>query len=224
VSELVEFWRPYGDVLGFVVAGVLAYVLIKGLQQVELAKKAINVTNERASKERALEYLNFYATDVIPKWRMYYSAASAPAVAVEPSYKGPVGDFSPSSLTSSEELTKKLGLVSGVDFRNALEVFAVAFTSGVADEGLGFEVNGRAFCGMVAAAYDQIASSRRQTTEPKTWSPIVNLYLMWSKRLSQAELEVQRKKLDADVKALGTAAVIHPIGVTPDKQGPPARG
>lgn len=219
MKEFVDYWAPVAAILGFVGQGLLLLVFALGLKQlkigfdeVELTKKALSVTNERASKERALEFHEIFLTRVMPevlKARQALRTAKAKVT-----YEGPVGDFSKGSISKAALAETKKRYLDSIDALNLLEYYAVAFTCGVADESLGFSLDGRVFCAYVSTMYDVIVVIRDDAGF-SNWQPIVDLYLRWSKRLTSTELEAQRKKLEQELSDVaGGAQAMKPIGVT----------
>jgi hypothetical protein len=93
---------------------------------------------------------------------------------------------------------------------NELLAVASAFTSGVADESLGFEIIGRTFCRSVESSYDILCLARFDNEVYPYFFTISELYRIWSPRLQLAENEENRRKIaqtfpqNAHVKGIGT--------------------
>lgn len=218
VKEFVDDWAPLAAILGFIAQAAMLVILgfgLKqvgiGLEQVRLAKQSLSVTNERASKEQALAFHERFLSKVMPE---VVSARQQLQKAKETvTYEGPVGDFTFGSLTAEALEAARKRYQPSVGAINELEYYAVAFTSGVADEEVGFLLTGRLYCAYVASLYDLICVLRNDPAYA-TWQPIVDLYKLWSSRLTKAELQAQRLKTEAELAALGTAGEPRkPIGV-----------
>lgn len=179
--------------------------------QLYLFKKDIRLRNERAAKEKAIEYADRYA-----RCLQLFTPFDAKVKAAElGDYRGPIGDFSPASIP------KPLLKVSIKRYEmydvwapalNELVVIAAAFADGVADERTGFKIFGRGYCSTVRTNYDLIAISRHQPSAAHLhYQPIVDLYRVWSSRLSKAELESARNQLAFQIKSHPDLS-IPPIG------------
>jgi hypothetical protein len=88
-----------------------------------------------------------------------------------------------------------------VPFLNRLDAIAAMFVTGVADEKTAFQIFGRAFCGSASLHYDIISVARSVSTFAP-YSNIVELYKIWSGRLSKSELEKSRQVLDEQIRKI----------------------
>jgi hypothetical protein len=96
--------------------------------------------------------------------------------------------------------------------QNEIEAIAAFFTTGVADEKLGFGVIGRTYCRTVELNYDLI-SLFRDEKPVSYWKNTVELYLIWRPRLSKAEMSSLKDSLQSKIAALGPDNAISPIGL-----------
>jgi hypothetical protein len=130
-----------------------------------------------------------------------------------PPYCGPIGDFSPSSI-SPEYMRHFIGFVretlSLLPALNELNHIAAAFAYGVADDDTGFVIIGRSYCNAIERLYVPLSFSRSEGS-CAYWEPIVKVYRTWSSRLSRKELESLRGSLDSRLAGLGDLR-IPPIG------------
>jgi hypothetical protein len=203
--------RPWLELLYFLSGIVVAAAVVYGLQQIKLLKRDIRIRNERAAKENAVEYGARYLNNFTKLWGPFFDAHRAAGLS---SYKGPIEDFSVGSLKQNENARKRYELFSWLGSFNELEAISSAFTSGVADEEIGFKIFGRSFCHTVRDDYDLIAISRQSPVRAQDyWSNIVELYTIWAPRLQQAELVGIRDMLNVQIaKTSGESARIRPIG------------
>lgn len=197
--------------LAYFISGIIiALVAIYGIQQVRTVKKDLSMRVERAAKEKAIEYSGRYLTIFIPLADAYDRDRAENKI---PRYRGPIGDFSPSSVPPEYSRHLKTLILqprSLLSALNELNHIAAAFAYGVADDGTGFEIIGRTYCAVVADLYPVLASLRSEGS-CAYWEPIVKLYRTWSARLSRAELESLRATLDKRIAGLADAR-IRPIG------------
>jgi hypothetical protein len=206
--------RPWIELLYFVSGIVVAIAVAMGLKQIGLLKKDIRLRNERAAKEKAIEYASRYLCGFVGFEKVFRRERLN--AKLDP-YSGPIGDFMSGSLQSERALEmarKRYVLDSWLPAMNELEAISAAFTSGVADEATGFKILGRTFCRSVEGNYDLIAFSRHRAESAQAyWSNIVQLYKMWSPRLEEAELRQAKEHLDSRIAAVATqGSKIPPIG------------
>lgn len=203
--------RSYLELAYFAAGVVLAVTALYGLKQIYLLKRDIATRNERAAKEKAIEYSSRYLKDFVT---LIDTCAEACRQAHVPStYSGPIGDFNPESLSQGAlaEGAKRFHAARWHLALNELEVVAAAFMSGVADEALGFSMIGGTFCASVQGSYD-IVTMMAPKKEGKFYRNIISLYNVWAPRLTEAELELARADIAQRLTELPKAAAIKGIG------------
>jgi hypothetical protein len=232
VDQFLTASRPWGEVLGFIKDGVVAVAVVYGLRQVVLAKQSLDVAqtqrledqqravdeHERASKTVTLEYARTFAQDFRDGYLHYVRAAAA--AGLRP-YDGPVGDFRLTSLlpTGRSVAFQRSQLPQCAAALDQLEIFAAAHTNGVANDDLGFTLNGRMFCAIVSQDfYDVLCLEREQGY----YESIVGLFGLWSPRLEREKLtkskeliELQGAELEKQMKLLPEAQKARTIGSRP---------
>jgi len=203
--------RPWLELLYFASSIILAISVVYGLKQITLLKKDIRLRNERAAKEKAIEYGRRYLRNYVDLHAVFVSAYEG--ASLEP-YAGPIGDFTSGSVPRDGMATKRYMLQSWLPAMNELEALSAAFTTGVADEETGFRIFGRSFCGAVENSYDLIAISRSADALAQGyWSNIVELYRLWSPRLEEAQLRRTKESLEARIAGIAAQGTrIRPIG------------
>jgi len=191
--------------LSFTANILLAVTALFGLRQIWLFKKDMRLRNERAAKERAIEYATRYLTRYVELSRIPFSEMQKQKMK---SYDGAIGDFTRSSLPTpmTDEIKKRLTLPGQLDVNNELLVIAAAFVTGVADEQTGFEIIGRTFCGAVESGYDTIAFFRNKKVH-NYFEHIVILYRLWSPRLTRDELEEERRKISEKIASQPNSSI-----------------
>ena len=63
--------RPWLEAAYFAGGIVVAVAVVYGLQQIKLLKKDIRIRNERAAKEKAVEYSGRYLKDFVSKINVF---------------------------------------------------------------------------------------------------------------------------------------------------------
>lgn len=208
IMEYLINFRPYLEVMYFISGITLTVGLALTYKQLSMLKADALNKSQRAAAERAIEAADLFFGKYIPLTDIYYEKREQNKIN---SYRGPIGDFSKQSLSGKlqTECMKRIDVTDWLAALNCLESIAARFTSGVADESVGFKIFGRSFCGTVEHHYDLIAFSRDQKALGY-WSNIVELYKTWHPRLTKVELDMTRQELDAKLSSL-TSTSIPPI-------------
>jgi hypothetical protein len=180
------------------------------LEQIRVMKKDLAIKVERAAKEKAIEFAGRYLTVFVPAHNALYEALIKQKLR---NYRGPVGDFAPAGLSKEDELLlrKRMVMPELLPVLNELNYFSSAFVSGVADEGTGFEIVGRSFCASVSSVYDVLSAHRSDPACRYIGNQSLQLYRVWSSRLSRAQLEALRDGLDTSLNQIRESE-IRPIG------------
>jgi|SRR5947209_153083 len=214
MEQLINNMRPYLEALYFLSGIAVALAAFLALKQIRLMKRDIVSRSERAAKEKAIEAAFEFAKlhDVFQGRLVYLDEP------LHNTYTGPVGDFTPDSIPTELKERAKLRQSSGAFIQplNLLNGIAAMFVSGVADEKTAFPIFGRAFCGTVSLYYDVISMARK--SQPHTpYSNCVELYQIWSARLSKEELELARRNLEKQIENISDKE-IPPLSPLPEEQ------
>jgi hypothetical protein len=201
--------RSVLEILYFMGGIVVAAASVVALQQLSILKRDIRTRNERAAKEKAIEYCTRYLTTYVrldAEWSQKRKDAKLP------NYEGPVGDFSPGSIPLEYRALARarFAAMAWLPAINELAAISAPFVHGVADEQVGFEIIGRTFCAAVDLDYDIITLGHSEEVHPH-YESIVGLHKVWKPRLTSAELEHARHELDAELGKVKTSKV-PPIG------------
>jgi len=203
--------RFYLELLYFASGPLVAAAAFLGLRQIGVLKRDIAVRNERAAKEKAIEYSSGYLGSFIALIDAYSTACTAaglPAI-----YAGPAGDFTRASVPAAQRplSLKRLELGSWRLAMNELEAISAAFVTGVADEGAGFEIIGGTFCGAVSMNYDVLALTGGEVR--LYYRSIAKLYGVWAPRLTEAELEKAKESIERRLARIPRQPGVKSIGV-----------
>ena len=207
--EIINVVKPYLESLYFLAGVLLLGGLLLTYRQVVLIKKDIQIRNERAAAEKAIEACNHYFCKYVPLDSAYYDDRKKENL---DKYNGPIGDFSMPSIPKNllKECASRYAKNSWIPALNQLESISAYFISGVADECTGFKVIGRTFCGSVESNYDLFAISRQQKAHPY-WANTVALYHLWRPRLTKAEMDISKQEIERQMSSI-TDKTISPIG------------
>ncbi len=205
MESIITVIRPLVEILYFVAGIALTIGLALAFKQLALLKAESESRSRRSAAEKAIEAADLYFVEYIALTKVYFDTKITSKV---PHYSGPIRDFSSASLPAElrDQCTNRFGLLNWLPALNRLESIAARFTTGVADEKVGFAIFGRTFCASVEDMYDLIAISRKEEAVGY-WSNIVQLYKVWHPRLTEAELKVARNSLDSRLSAMATSSI-----------------
>jgi hypothetical protein len=207
VMNSINEVRPYAEIAYFIAGVGLLIVAGFGLRQLGLLKEDIRTRNLRAAREKAIEAANQYVREFIPSYNRFWHKTRKAGLS---SYDGPVSDFTRKSVEERllKNAVKRLELTMSTNAFNFLETVAAHFTTGVADENIGFRIIGRSYCGAVGSNYDIISLCRPEKACPLC-DNIVQLYRTWSARLSKEELKAARTELDKNISSIAEGPLEH---------------
>jgi hypothetical protein len=206
VSGTYNIIRMGLELLYFISGVGLIVTVWIGLRQLKLLKKDIDTKNKRASVEKSIEYLNWFATDFIPQSNNFQDKANKEQIQF---YKGPYN----TEFVFDENCKKDSGYITnlitfsykndGVNMLNQLEYFSAALLSGLADEELAFNPLGLFYCDFIERLYPVICYNRQNLSEDEDRSSMysynIRLYKIWNNRINKEKLERKRSKLDESI-------------------------
>ncbi|MBP1993241.1 DUF4760 domain-containing protein [Paenibacillus eucommiae] len=196
--------RPILETLSFLASICLAATIVIGLRQLKLLKEDMFIKNKRASVEKSIEFLNWFATDFLPKHDEYVNEVKKKEA---PLYEGPRNEnfvFDSNCNLSMEPIKDHLQKSidsRGADLLNQLEYFSAALLSGLADEELAFNPLAHIYCSIIEGLYVVLCYYRDE--ESKTmFTNIVTLHKMWKDRLEKMKMEIAKNKLIDDISKI----------------------
>ncbi|MBU4642806.1 DUF4760 domain-containing protein [Bacillus toyonensis] len=209
-----ENYRSFLEALYFLSGiGMLGTVII-GLRQLSILKQDVDLKNKRAAVEKSIEYMNWFASDLLPQAKEYRQGWADLQPKVK-KYKYNVRkDF---SLTEEEMKDKQVHMHLSIDLKcggqeiiNQLEYVGAAFISGIADEELAFTSLASIYCETIEELYLLISFCRTNGSE-NLYSNTIKLYEMWKDRLKKSELENKIEKMNQEMSEIKEQKV-KPMG------------
>lgn len=203
------------DVLEFLylLSGIgIIFTLVIGLNQIKLFKKDLETKNKRASVEKSIEYLNWFASDFIPKFAQYQSKLKEME---SKKVKIKMDDYFFLDMDLNKEIITnaiKMSSSGGDNLINQLEFFSAAMISGLADEELAFSPLSKVFCESVEDFYILICLGR-EDKESNQYGNVIALYKLWKKRITKTKLEKEQKSLSEQLEKYDGQEKITSIGV-----------
>ncbi len=204
--SFLDVVRPWAELIYFLTGPALVAITFYGLQQLKLTREELKLTkedmvvrNERAAKEKALEYSLRFATTFIPLAITFdETVEKIPELRTftvwrrTSNYNDVIKGYQPSDVPSKVLDAARASIHHpdvGNSFHmalNELQAISAAFATGVADEQTGFDIMGAAFCGMVIDFLPCICVQREDRVQP-LWKFIVDLDEIWRSRIRRIE-------------------------------------
>ncbi|WP_145408484.1 DUF4760 domain-containing protein [Paenibacillus xylanexedens] len=222
------FEVPFIEGLSFVIEkiyyiasiGLFASVII-GLRQLQIVKEDNKIRNQRASIEKSLEYLEWFAKDFIPYHSEFRQTLKTKITerlddeneeievkkSIIEQYRIIHGvkdieqnDNFDVSLPSLELINRIFVRAQSGNVLNQLEYFAAAMTSGLADEELAYNPLASLYCELVEEMYHNIIFLRGESN--RMYSNIIKLYKIWKPRLKKDDIRHYQDKLSKESEML----------------------
>jgi hypothetical protein len=194
---------------GYYLAGIaLAYIAYRGLAQIRLAKEIAATTARRESFKLALEQCHFYAREIVPTRAKLVEVARTKGLGwgTPGSFSVSGGEIVAIDNGNRNILAECVALDQHVvQYINRLEAFAMAFTSGLADEMVGYRETAPGFCQAAAEALPFIDHCRKNKIA--RYESTVELLEIWSKRILSQELAKKKQAIDQDLAGLKDARI-----------------
>lgn len=183
--------------IAYQIAGIaLFFGVVVAIKQLGVMKKDMKSKNERASVEKSIEYLNWFATKFIPKNDKAIAAQKQDVVLTFEKIENKSFVYN-SDLIFDDKVRDSMfnKAESGVlDLANQLEFFSAAMVSGLADEKLAFNPLATSFCRFVDRNYDVYCYLRKD--KDMLFTHTKELYKLWKNRMESHELNKQKAQLD----------------------------
>lgn len=189
------------------VSGILmTLTLILGLVQIYYVKRDLTITNRRAAAEKSIEFLNWFASYLMPNYQKYRTRIAELESDNEDLRtllrKNRQFDdtFTQDDFNDEDMLVAFIqGEAGGEDLLHQLEFFAAAMVSGLADAEIVYRPVGLLYCMMVEDLALLLCLNRqdeRKQLHPNT----VELYRKWSHRLARDRLREAQQDISEKMK------------------------
>ncbi|MFL6273609.1 MAG: hypothetical protein ACJ74G_00245 [Blastocatellia bacterium] len=213
MEHLINTIKPFLEALSYLSGVVVAIAALFALRQIRLMKFDMIARSERSAKEKAIEVaFRFTKLHRLFEQRIPLFPEKVPGF-----YVGLIGDFTSDSIPHEWKSMAEARFSSMVmDYPlDVLDGIAATCLTGVADERTAFTIFGGAYCATVAGQYDLICMAMSSVSF-SPFSNIVELYQIWSARLSRSDLEKARKNLEEQISRIPSKE-IPPLSPMPKK-------
>jgi hypothetical protein len=215
MQTFIESLKTFLEIVNWISGILIAVFAYLGLQQLKIAKDSITISSKRDAYKITADKVGAFADHIIPlindlnekvekKKITFFSETEIKIEEKRIRVKTPKGEKHAKDLVS---ISKELSCLF-----NALEGFAIYFTSGVASEELAFTTVGIVYCESVKTYLPAIIISSENN---KYYKHLLGLFFRWNKRISkmnlmnvlksQKEIQQQLEKInDTSITPIGT--------------------
>jgi len=179
-------------------------------KQIKIAKETASITNQRESFKLAAEQCIILAEKIFP---LVYNFDKM--ILSQPFYKNIKLNYSierdrlqviyMKQLTNEEkeEIKNLISQHDPTDSANALDGFAMYFTSGIASEDIAFHSCGKGFCTAVEIIMPVISGM----LDNGYFKDLNKLYGLWKDKLQALSLNEQKQRLEAELASKNTGSI-----------------
>lgn len=214
--QVIDAVSPYLEFVYYLCAPMVAFCAYKALEQIKVGKQASQISCERESYRLAAERCEFFHKEVSPEVDTFFKMLKEKEITFLSQCKVTIEDKNIKSVPSKDkEQLKKLvsELEHFHELFNKLELFAMYFTSGIADEKLAYHALGTSYCQLV----EKLIPLLLMKFYKQECKHIMGLFSIWHPRVQKLKdkkrieelkkelLEIQDKKYDdTEIKTIGT--------------------
>jgi hypothetical protein len=177
-NSLIQNIKPSIEVLSFITNIFLFATVIIGIKQLRMVKDDNHTRNERAAKEKSIEYLKWFSSEYVLEINDFVQKLNASNIS---KYKGPITSaFKYDDNLDNQNVNRYIRYTVNNDANellNKLEYFSVGVVSGIADKKILERPLARPFVSFVILMYPTICWSRRH--DDSTYSGLVELFNEW---------------------------------------------
>ncbi|SRR6266481_345601 len=208
IDRVIESIRTVLE-LGYYAAGItLAYLAYRGLAQIKLTKDVAATNAKREAFKLAVEQCRFFAEQVVPARTDLIDVAMNNGIPfVLPTSCKIVQNEIIEIITPGRDivadgikLDRQLVL-----YMNRLEAFAMAFTSGVADDMVAYRSTAQTFCLTVPEIVPFIDWFRKNGRG--RYECTIELLELWSGRLKSEALTIQKQQIEKNLEGIKQAKI-----------------
>ena len=204
LNNWLALLHPIFETLFFISGLALAFIALKGLEQLRIAKQTAKIGAKREAFKLAAEQCRYFAERVVPFSdtlcklcdKLNLTSFSSPGRKFDilngeiTSHEFPEQTLLDDSLKCKEELIASL---------NSVEAFSIFFAEGIAEESVAYRETGTTFCATMRRFMPAIYLYRKYGVR---YESTVKLYELWNARMTSEKLLKQRTSLDSSLQGL----------------------
>lgn len=202
--------------IGYYFCGILLSLsIIIGVKQLKLLKKDMVDKNRRASVEKSIEVLAYFARKFIPAYDEYLRKFRAEIPKRKDTSYLINGEFNISieNLDKESRIEVIVQQDSGlIQLFNELEFFSLGILEGLAVDKLVYTPIAKEYCKMIEREHLLLSALRNKGAPYKN---VVGLYMKWKDHLELEQMELQKTQLEHKINMNGdNHKDIPPIGTS----------
>jgi hypothetical protein len=218
-KDLADIIADFSQAI-LVILGGLVFV------QIKIAKDDLQTRCKRESTAASVELGKNFGRELIPLIEAYYEKAKAQGHTFKPAH---VKDFCFEEIEHLTQEEKQIYQESldfirthpdyhkdCIEILNWLEVFAMSFTKGVADESAIFTAAAQVYCTFIEKSF-AILCFMRHKDQVKLFENTVELYNLWSDKIKKSGLELLQHGVLEKLQEVNKTKSMIPIGVRKEK-------
>lgn len=184
----------------------IAIIIIaaKGLEQLSLTKKISDMNEKRAAYTCAVEQCAYYTNDIVKKSDELYTKMKTSKITFFYNIEVEV-DLKKEKIllkwpiSTKEELALVETIIPDIIILiNSLEIFALFFSSKLADEKIAFPTTAESYCKLVKLYSPILIMIDDNSTVD---SPIYDLFFIWEERIIKEKLDQRKKIIEVELKS-----------------------
>lgn len=192
------------EVLYYIASIGLFAGIILATKQLKVMKTDFSSRNQRASVEKSIEYLNWYATSFLPDTLKSKELLKNKKILTFESVKNKSFIYDENCKRDDQVITSINEKIDAgiVELTNQLEFFSAAMMSGLADEQLAFNPLASTFCSFV-----DVYCEMRNEDKEMLFTHTTELYNMWEERLRTIELSKKKALIDEQMSKVSNKTI-----------------
>jgi hypothetical protein len=196
VKEIAEF---ISFLVSCISGPILIYFAWRGLQQITVAKHATKISSQRDAFKIAAEQTGLFAEKIEFPFISLRDEVAFEAIVLGENVFISVSEDKIDSAQSVgvdiDKLNKVRSLATFQTLVHKLDNYALYFTSGVAQEEVGFIATGKRYCEYVHALLPFIIDPIKEGYYPN----LQTLFVNWYKRIEAEKLALERSQIDEKI-------------------------
>ncbi|MDT3280686.1 hypothetical protein [Shewanella scandinavica] len=199
--QWIDAVSPYLEFVYFLSAPVVAFCAYKALEQIKVGKKATQTSSERESYRLAAERCEYFHKEVSPEIEKFSRLLKEKEIKFLSQCKvtidGKKIKFEPSK--DKEQLKKLVAELEHFhELFNKLELFAMYFTSRIADEELAYHSLGSSYCRLVEKLIPLLVMKFYK----EECKHIMGLFFLWNPRIQKLKDQKRINELQKELSEM----------------------
>ncbi|ELV8813360.1 hypothetical protein [Vibrio vulnificus] len=199
--QFIDAVSPYLEFLYFLSAPALAFFAYKALEQIVVSKIAMQTSSKRESYRLAAERCEYFHKEVSPEIDKFFNLLKEKEIKFlsqcKVTIEGNKLKFVPSE--DKEQLKKLVAELEHFhELFNKLELFAMYFTSRIADEELAYHSLGSSYCRLV----EKLIPLLMMKFYKEECKHIMGLFLLWNPKIQKLKDEKRIKELQKELSEI----------------------